>query len=260
MYYLYKITNLINNKVYIGQTINPRSRWSSHKSESRKDNPEMLISKRIKYYGIDNFSFDIIAVCTTLDNCNLTEQELILQYESHVSTGKGYNIDFGGQVKKISEETLNKKYKLKLEQRKFVLDCYKKSLYTCKELAKILKVSKYTIYDTVNKIKVEGSFKQISKIPNSGSFKKGKGISKTSFKEGHLTWNKGTKGVMKAWNKGLPGKTPANAKLTFEIAEQIREEYKLGNTSSIKLAKKYNVVKCTILKIIHNKYYTKKDI
>ena len=38
-YTIYKMTNLVNNKVYIGQTIrNPKTRWSEHKRNSKKCN------------------------------------------------------------------------------------------------------------------------------------------------------------------------------------------------------------------------------
>ena len=35
-FYIYKITNLINNKVYIGKTIDIKKRWKTHKYNSKK--------------------------------------------------------------------------------------------------------------------------------------------------------------------------------------------------------------------------------
>lgn len=43
--YIYQITNLINNKIYIGQTNNIAKRWSNHKCCS---SPNMVIAKAIK--------------------------------------------------------------------------------------------------------------------------------------------------------------------------------------------------------------------
>lgn len=60
-----------------------------------------------------------------------------------------------------------------------------------------------------------------------------------------------------AHNKGKPGlsgENVGNASLTQIQADQIREEYKTIR-SSIKLAKKYNVSKITILNVINNKTY-----
>lgn len=96
IHYLYRIINNHNNKIYVGQTVNPRSRWYQHKSDAIKDNPVMTISYALRKYGIENFSFEIIATCKNLDDANYVEMELIKQYESHISTGKGYNISFGG--------------------------------------------------------------------------------------------------------------------------------------------------------------------
>jgi predicted GIY-YIG superfamily endonuclease len=39
MYYLYRITNILNNKIYIGQTVNYKSRWGAHKSKAKAENP-----------------------------------------------------------------------------------------------------------------------------------------------------------------------------------------------------------------------------
>ena len=55
--YLYQITNLINNKVYIGQTNNITKRWSNHKC---CNSPDMVIAKAIKKYGIENFKFEVL--------------------------------------------------------------------------------------------------------------------------------------------------------------------------------------------------------
>lgn len=53
MYYLYKITNLLNNKNYIGVTNrNPEERFAEHKKPSSKS----FISKAIQSDGIENFS------------------------------------------------------------------------------------------------------------------------------------------------------------------------------------------------------------
>lgn len=96
LFYLYRITNLINNKIYIGQSISPRARWYQHKNDASKDSPPMVITQAIKKYGNENFSFEIIATCKNQDNANDLETILVFQNESHISTGKGYNVSYGG--------------------------------------------------------------------------------------------------------------------------------------------------------------------
>ena len=55
--YLYQITNLINGKIYIGQTNNITKRWSNHKS---CNSPNTVIAKAIQKYGVENFKFEIL--------------------------------------------------------------------------------------------------------------------------------------------------------------------------------------------------------
>ncbi len=55
--YVYQITNLINNKKYIGITNNYIKRWSNHKSGNSKN---MVIGRAIEKYGIENFKFEIL--------------------------------------------------------------------------------------------------------------------------------------------------------------------------------------------------------
>jgi group I intron endonuclease len=96
MHYLYKILCTINQKVYIGQTIDISKRWSQHRNEARKEEPSMIINRAMKKHGIENFTFEIIATTLNQENANNIETELVKQYESHISTGKGYNVSLGG--------------------------------------------------------------------------------------------------------------------------------------------------------------------
>lgn len=54
--YVYKITNLVNNKIYIGITDNYKKRWSNEKSKSSNQ----VISKAIQKYGVENFKFEVL--------------------------------------------------------------------------------------------------------------------------------------------------------------------------------------------------------
>lgn len=88
---IYKIKNLINGKIYIGQSSNPERRWQDHiNNYNPKDNS--LISKAIKKYGTQNFSFDIIG---WFDDYNDKEKYYINYYNS--VRPYGYNIQLGGE-------------------------------------------------------------------------------------------------------------------------------------------------------------------
>lgn len=82
---IYKITNTINNKVYIGQSVNIEQRFNKHK-RSKKNYP---LYNDFKLYGIENFTFEILCECSKLD---LTKYEIyfINLYDS-LNLNKGYN-------------------------------------------------------------------------------------------------------------------------------------------------------------------------
>jgi group I intron endonuclease len=95
---------VINNKIYIGQSQDCYQRWRQHKLESTKDNPAMIINRSMKKYGINNFIFEVIACCKTLEDANYIETLLIDQYQSHISMNKGYNVSLGGNTSPKSED------------------------------------------------------------------------------------------------------------------------------------------------------------
>lgn len=66
---IYKITNTINGKFYIGQTLDFKQRWRKHKQ--CKDNYPLY--NAFRKYGIKNFTFEILEIVE--DNKKLTERE-----------------------------------------------------------------------------------------------------------------------------------------------------------------------------------------
>lgn len=89
---IYKITNKVNGKVYIGQSINIKERWHRHKTDYNKiDN---YLYRAFKKYGLDNFLFEIIEECEKED-LNNREIYWIKYYDSH-NPQKGYNLTSGG--------------------------------------------------------------------------------------------------------------------------------------------------------------------
>lgn len=92
--YVYMITNLINDKKYIGQSINPKKRFQSH-CEYRKTNNKKyvsLISQAIQKYGKENFKLSILYFG---EDYNEKEKDFIQKYDT--LTPNGYNIMEGGE-------------------------------------------------------------------------------------------------------------------------------------------------------------------
>lgn len=94
MHCLYKITNLVNNKIYIGQTNNLNRRWQAHKNAALKNKPEQIIHFALIKYGLENFQFEHIATCKTWDDANEVETILVIQENS--LSPNGYNVTRGG--------------------------------------------------------------------------------------------------------------------------------------------------------------------
>lgn len=89
---IYKIENIVNHKIYIGQTINPKKRWKEHRTNAKLNHDNYPIHQAIKKYGEENFSFSIIE---WTENFNEREIELIKKYNSKIP--HGYNISNGGE-------------------------------------------------------------------------------------------------------------------------------------------------------------------
>ena len=101
---IYKITNKVNSKAYIGYSSNVESRWKDHK----KGYGSKLVYDAIQKYGLDNFTFEVVAD-DTVDN-----EDKYIQ-EHNTMTPNGYNLVEGGGLPpnkkgwKPSAETLAKR-------------------------------------------------------------------------------------------------------------------------------------------------------
>lgn len=61
---IYKITCIINNKCYVGSSINIRNRWSEHKSKLKKNKHHSIFLQRSwNKYKERNFIFEIVEEC-----------------------------------------------------------------------------------------------------------------------------------------------------------------------------------------------------
>lgn len=92
---IYKITNLKNNKVYIGQAINLTRRKGDYFNGKKKP-PHGLIGKAFLKYGAESFSFEILERCPK-ENLNDREGYYIDLFDSCNKT-KGYNMLSGGDA------------------------------------------------------------------------------------------------------------------------------------------------------------------
>jgi group I intron endonuclease len=110
---IYKITNMINGKIYIGQTKQkPNHRWNNHKSLSnnKKKHKNMAITSAIAKYGKENFTFEVIDHAFSYDELNNLEEKYIEKFNTLCP--HGYNVL--KTVKKNPVDNLNQnKYNIK---------------------------------------------------------------------------------------------------------------------------------------------------
>jgi len=86
---IYKTTNLINNKPYIGQTTDEEY-WKSGKYKGSGS----LFKKAIKKYGFNNFKSELICYANSQEELNDLEIKYISEFNSIYPNG--YNIKLGG--------------------------------------------------------------------------------------------------------------------------------------------------------------------
>lgn len=127
---IYKIENLINHKVYIGQSSNIERRWSKHKSVQEKHSIHLAFDK----YGIENFSFEVIEECP-IEKLDEREIYWIDKYDSY---NNGYNETLGGSGG-------NRPIKLTPQQVEEITELLKTNQYNNIDIAKMYDVSENTI-------------------------------------------------------------------------------------------------------------------
>lgn len=102
---IYKITNCINGKVYIGQTSRSiERRWKEHCCPSEQC---PLLKKAIQKYGKENFSIVQIDSAIDREEANAKEKHWIAFYDS-ANSEKGYNLSLGGGIGDFNDATLHK--------------------------------------------------------------------------------------------------------------------------------------------------------
>jgi group I intron endonuclease len=231
---MYKITDRLNNKIYIGQSIQPNVRWSNHKGDSKRK-PIQYIHRAMAKYGIENFTFEVIATCRTKEDAESSEMLLIQQYDSR-NPDKGYNIAKGGDLpwnlglpkefnpltgiprsketkKKISEGSIGKIMPPASDERKLHMS----EMYKGRILPK----------------------EWVDKIADSNR-------GQVRSKEARANISKGHIGKQS-------GENHPNKKLNWEIVSNIRLDYATGNFSKMELGRKYNVSDTNIYYIVKNK-------
>ncbi len=220
MYTIYIIQNLLNNKLYVGQTNNLKRRIKNHRCDTKTHKYNSLLHAAIRKYGWNNFKVIEIEQWETLADINEAEKFWIEFFRTNINKfglDYGYNLTEGGEGvpgRKPSVKTIES-----LRQRSIGNNWGSKVVHTDEFKAQI------------------------------GKRYKGKKLSDEHKKKVSITRKE--KGIAK-------GSKNPSAKLNENIVAQIRYEYSTG-ISSRALGRKYSVSKTTILRIVNNKNWKQNE-
>ncbi len=214
MHFIYAVQNIINNKLYIGQTNNIKIRIKNHKRDAKNNTYNSIFHAAIRKYGWENFKLIEIEQLKTLSDTNEAEKFWIEFFRTNITKfGEtcGYNLTEGGggtPGRKPSDKTIKSLIKRSIGN----------------------KWGSNVIHTDEFKKKVSVRFKD-------------KPLSEEHKRKISLTKKK---------NGTANGSKNPSAKLNETIVSQIKFE-RLAGISSVELSKKYNVSKSTIVRIISNR-------
>lgn len=229
---IYKITNLINNKCYIGQSTNIYNRFSQHRSASRCEKDlayNFNIHQAMRKYGIENFIFEIIEECSKEE---LIQKEVywINYYDSFKN---GYNMNPGGFGGFKSQEHRDKCCAILQQQNeKQKAENHPKAKISNEEVLLIRKryINGESIQEIFQDYKNEYTLNGFRHIVLGMSYQSLERIKKEDIRH-------------------------TNAKLTKNQVLEIREKYAKNNLSQKELGEYYGISQTAIGRIVRKETY-----
>lgn len=232
---IYKITNLLNNKIYIGQSKDIYARYNQHhkyeyKNESRAD---FHLYQAFKKYGLDSFSIEVVELCP-LDELNDKEIYWIEYYDSFK---QGYNMTAGGSnfsPNIHSAETERKRKQTREKTQALVGENHPRAKLTNEEVLTIRQ--RYSMGENIQSIYQDYK----DRYENIKTFQQivlGKHYSDIG-------------NIPTALEKKM-----ANSKFTVEDIIEMRRLYYIENMTQTALAKQYNISQSSVKDIVNRISY-----
>ena len=150
---IYKITNKINGKCYIGQAIDIKRRWNDHRKEAFNPHShcyEYPLYRAMRKYGIGHFKFEIIEECLQEE---LNDKEIFYIAKYNAYGDGGYNQNEGG-----NSNTHN--YKLTFDDISQIINRLKTTLDNTKIIASEFGVG----FTTIRGINVGAIYRRESEV------------------------------------------------------------------------------------------------
>ena len=155
---IYQIRNVINNKVYIGSSIEIYWRWSNHKYMLKRGNhSNIYLQNAWNKYGEENFEFKIIEDLTYLLNSDKYEDNLLKAETDWIFGFAATNEKFGYNFLEIANKPPSRKgvkySKEHCEKMSLLAKGRKLSLEACQNISNSLK-GHFVSDDTKEKISI----------------------------------------------------------------------------------------------------------
>lgn len=173
---IYKITNLVNNKIYIGKSITVNYRWSKHLWCLRRNcHINKHLQSSFNKYGEENFSYNIIEEC---ESVNLNDREKYwVSYLDSSNPLYGYNKTKGGdgliatnEIKaKISKSLIGKKHSIERRLNQSISHKGKKLSEKTKLNQSISQRKRYSKNCEIDKLRIAMSKNSILQLDNGGN-------------------------------------------------------------------------------------------
>lgn len=160
---IYKITNIVNNKIYIGSSNKINIRWNNHKSALRSNrHHNEHLQRSWNKYGEENFTFEILEYIKD-------ESQLIKREQYYIDSYKSYDNNNGFNISSVAGRPVNLNYakgednnlsKLKECDIKEIKELLTSPNLTQKEIA-----SKFNVdTSTISTIKNEKTWKHVKSV------------------------------------------------------------------------------------------------
>lgn len=228
---IYKTTNLLNGKIYIGQdSLNRQNYLGSGRA----------ISKALKKYGKENFKKEILCNCSSKEELDEKEIYFINLFKS-TDRKLGYNISAGGGG------ALG--IKLSNERKQIISKANKGKIMSVETRNKISKAHKGKSFSEEHKKNIKLNHHNVSGINNPMFNKKHSEKTKKIISQKNKGY-KPTKEALKKMSINSTGENNSRAKLTEKDVIKIRNLYSQSNMTLTEISKIYNVQFSCIEKIV----------
>lgn len=231
---IYLITNLINGKVYVGKSVDPKGRWGDHKKvalggKEKYPTEFFAIHAAIQKYGLDNFKFEIIEEFESEVQAFQAETQHILSFRSNLKEF-GYNCNLGGEGGIVPNDEVRQK-----------LIAAQNRPHIKKMKSELMKTRHQNDPGFLGRINIGNQYTKGRALPQE--------------ERDHLskifTGRVVSEGTRQKMSEAQTGEKHAGAKLSEKDILDIRSKYVPQKYSCSKLSQEYNVSNETIRKIIN---------